>query len=148
MNTRRNRAASFVAMHDSGMTYQQIGDEHGISRERVRQVIREEFGDSVCQNGALHNRIMLRDIRDGESVTGVSERLGVSTATALYWARKKGTKLTRKNTVDKDKLGRYNEYADMGYTYSMAAQKEGVPQPNVSAFCKKHGIKLRDGRTK
>ena len=44
VNERARRAATVRDLRDAGMTYQQIADELGVSRQRVHQILKREAG--------------------------------------------------------------------------------------------------------
>lgn len=48
----RDRAASMLALYRAGYTLQQIGDQQGITRERVRQLMAKHFGVNHADGGA------------------------------------------------------------------------------------------------
>jgi hypothetical protein len=49
------RGANLLAAHQSGLTLQQIGDREGISRERVRQLIKSYETDAMAEDAADHS---------------------------------------------------------------------------------------------
>lgn len=143
------RAQRFMAMHDSGMTYQKIAEIEGISRERVRQVIRSEFPPSGRMTAATtkaRNSIPLPDVATSSQVADI---LGVKKHTARREMARRGVELQRVvRNPDEERLARYKSYAERGFTYTEAARVEGLATSNVSAYCRRHGITLRDGREK
>ena len=143
------RAQRFMAMHDSGMTYQKIAEIEGISRERVRQVIRSEFppsGRMPVATTKVRNSVPLPDVA---TVSQVADILGVKKHTARREMARRGVELQPVvRNPDEERIARYKSYADRGFTYTEVALVEGVSQPSVSANCRRYGITLCDGRVK
>lgn len=48
----RERAASMLALYQAGRTLEQIGQQYGITRERVRQLMTKHFGTRFADGGA------------------------------------------------------------------------------------------------
>lgn len=61
MSRDTSRDESIKAMYQSGMTLQQIGDQHSLSRERIRQVLRK-IGVSPESGGAAKRLSVKRDL--------------------------------------------------------------------------------------
>jgi len=49
---REKRQAAFVAMHEAGMSWQEIGDDQGVKRERAAQIARGVSGGSAKRTDA------------------------------------------------------------------------------------------------
>lgn len=143
------RAQRFMAMHDSGMTYQKIAELEGISRERVRQVIRSEFPPSVRMPVAKTKARDSVPLPSKATVSQVADILGVSKNAARRAMARRGVELLPAvRNPDEERLARYKSYAERGFTYTEAARVEGLATSNVSAYCRRNGITLRDGREK
>ena len=72
------RQEEILKLRKSGLTYAGIGSLLGISRERVRQIIK---GDKSTRKPGLDNQLML-------STSEVSQLLGVHTNTVRRWSNK------------------------------------------------------------
>ncbi len=141
------RAQRFMAMHDSGMTYQKIGEIEGISGERVRQVIRSEFPPSGRMPVATTKPMDSVPLPDAATVSQVADILGVSKNAARRSMARRGVELLPVvRNPDEERLARYKSYAKRGFTYTEAARVEGLETSNLSAYCRRHGITLREGR--
>lgn len=143
------RAQRFMAMHDSGMTYQKIADIEGISRERVRQVIRSEFPPSGRMTAATTKARDSVPLPPKATSSQVADILGVKKHTARREMARRGVELLPvERNPDEERLARYKSYADRGFTYTEVAIMEGLSQPRVSVYCRRYGIALVDGRVK
>lgn len=49
------RSSTMAALYEEGFTLQQIGDRYGVTRERVRQLIKKRHG-MTCADGGQHKR--------------------------------------------------------------------------------------------
>lgn len=101
------RAAKMAAMYRSGMTLQQIGDQYGLTRERVRQLMTKHQG--MRQSGGGHH------------IKAVARRQQSSAAKDARYLRKYGC--TFEQYVEVREIGR-----------AMRAQGIGVYKTPLRAF--------------
>ena len=74
-NSRRDEV---VKLRETGLTYAEIGSRLGISKERVRQILK---GKSVLQKPGLDSKVML-------TTADVARVLGLHTNTVRRWSNK------------------------------------------------------------
>lgn len=107
ISTSRARAAKMAALYRSGMTLQQIGEQYGLTRERVRQLMTKHQG--MRHNGG------------GQHIKAVARRQQSSAAKDARYLRKYGC--TFEQYVEVREIGR-----------AMRAQGAGIYQTPLRAF--------------
>ena len=89
------RNAEIISMRESGHTYDEIGTEHEISKERVRQILSETRPDLTGESSARFER-RLQDQRPLAVVQQVRRKLGLT-----------GQQLAKALRINQRTVGRY-----------------------------------------
>lgn len=93
------RDAAIVLEYKSGMTMLEVGERHGISRERVRQILKRKRYAERSARGYAVERAKRKDYRraravamaaDGLDAAAIATRLGVAVDTVNYYLRDAG----------------------------------------------------------
>lgn len=86
---------------------------------------------------------------DGMTIQEFAVAAGCSYSHAAKYGKDNGLKFdTERGRIVREKIARYKEYGNSGMSYGEVARLEGLAQSNISSFCHKYKIKLKDGRKK
>ena len=139
---------SLLVLREQGMTYRDIGDRHGLTRERIRQILK-----SVGRDGRIPKESRIPDrisavldeahelARSGETLAEIARRLGVnSSSLSSALAERFGFRF---RVGSRPKPGRDAEVVKLhaeGLTQAEIGCRLGVSQPIVSRFFKRLGL--------
>lgn len=156
-----SRNEDILEMIRQGHTYDEAGEKHGITRERVRQIVKA-YGEDGIQDEKMRNRERARRLDDERRraiVEDAAERGLTSTQLAAehgfspkYWedvARRNGVRIITENgnlmrvpsAVIAERDRQICEYLQEGHTQLEACDRFGLNQTNISRIAHKHGIR-------
>lgn len=153
-DTALDRNRRMQAAYEAGASLQEIADEHGISRQRVHQVL-SRLGVVMRPTGRIASEIDPNALADaynsGSTVASIAERFSVSPSTIRKALERQGfqVKLPRKlfNSVDERDAWVASSYED-GFTTAEIGVAIGLAQLTVTKILREQGVKVRHGGTR
>lgn len=136
-----SRTNDIMARWDAGETLKSIGDDYGITRERVRQIVKKAGGKSGMQrfDEAHTSSVALLSERPMTSTEAAME-LGVSRSTVLSLARKHGLKVEKRPTEITAHLKLLSERVAAGESFRSAAGTDPVLASMLARYCRDNSI--------
>lgn len=95
-SARELRTKEMVRRFDAGETLQSIGDDYGITRERVRQIVKKAGSIERQKLFALKRQGVATWIKLGATVEEVAARYGVPDVTIRRWMYQEGVRIPPK----------------------------------------------------
>lgn len=137
-----NRRAAILALYDAGETLEAIGDRFGVTRERVRQIVKKS-GRKPRRRQAeeCRERLAKRLVEmHGASAAEAANALGVSVESVRYLAKQEVVKFIHRNSDVEATLAALAERIKAGESIRHAAITGGVSSSTLQYYCRQHGI--------
>ena len=147
------RNQKMFEMRQDGMTLQEIGEVFGITRERVRQIIRRDRPDLISYTaGRVRIDKIVDQFSEGKTPTEIAKEFKITRNTVRYHLNKlcpeeydEYLRKIRKRPVNKNE-DILRELASKGYSKTEAAREIGCSSSYVSEVASHAEIDFRDGR--
>lgn len=137
-----SRNARIVAMVKGGLTRSEVARQMGISRERVRQIVKPILGKSIDRARAVTDaeRDAIIDLaKRGLHAKGISEVVGRSIRAVVNTCARSNVQITNGNDVFGDELRRNAvDLVAKGMTYAEVANRLGMTRSAVAGACHRH----------
>lgn len=141
------RNQEIAARFDAGETLEAIATDHGITRERVRQIVtrmgckprREAYGDLRAE---IADAARVEWLTTAELVN----RFGVSAATVLSAVALAGISLPTRTKQEEDELSALAERVRAGESIRSIAGADHSLEGRLGRYCRSKGIKAAHGR--
>lgn len=146
-----DRHAVILARFEGGETLQQIGDDFGITRERVRQIVKKEGGKARGKGNRRRTvpvwsklDTVRRLAADGLSIPEIAAAIGDSGQNIRNACLKSGITVSRgKRKITPAVVERAFDIAadyKAGISGSKIARKYGIPAPTIYRFLRVAGV--------
>lgn len=130
-----------------GRTYQSIGKELGLSRERIRQLAKmHNLGGGFAATHERHHQIV-HMIKEGESVDSITLRFGYPATYVKKLARDYGVGLAAQAKARFDEeLSPYVDLVRFGASIHSVAKGDRALEARIRAACRNAGVTILRGR--
>jgi hypothetical protein len=142
------RRTNIIALFEDGETLASIGEQFGITRERVRQIVRAAGMKPRLAQGKERRAAIATQMRD-EAMTAkmAAERFGFDPADAHRIAHEFGFILTPEpRLIDEPRFAEMAEKVRGGMSIRNAAGSDHPTEAALARYCEEHGIKSVHGR--
>lgn len=138
------RNADIIERHLNGERHPSIAESHGITRERVRQIIARNQEDSrTYANQKKWDAIIADAVERKLTAMEVAKEQNCGDNQVRYNAKSRKVTLPRVSISDLSALKRGAGFVLMGESIYRASFKAGVTQARLSSYLRKVGIKSR-----
>lgn len=144
------------ALYRSGNTLQEIGDEFGVTRERVRQILRKSGVPTMGHRGSKNYKVTREQVAEilalapRYSASEIARHLGIARQNVFNHLRKHGVAARRGRmgprsaTIEKA-MAIADDYV-AGLKTREIAERHGLMQPEIYRFLKVAGVKTLRGK--
>lgn len=144
----RERLADILKRHNKGEKHTTIAASYGISRERVRQIVKKAGGRAkqCVRDDAKDRRLStISELASrGFSVDAIAMELRISQPYVRTLASEAGVRCSSAGLLDnRKKLKRAAGFVLQGASYKVAARKADISATHVRTYCHAIGIKSR-----
>ena len=135
------RTDDIMARWDAGETLKSIGDDYGITRERVRQIVKKAGGKSGRKRmNEAHGATAALLSESPMTATEAMAETGFSRAVVLGVAKKFGVKVEKRPAELTAHLKRLSERVAAGESFLSAAGKDHTLAGMLARYCRDNGI--------
>lgn len=139
------RMIDILKRHNSGEAHTTIAASFGITRERVRTIIKKAGGEprQVARDDMKDERVAVISEMNarGISIDAIADELGISQAYVRVLASTAGIRCRTASSLDRrKKLKRAAGFVLQGASYNVAASKVGMSSQHVRVYCRAVGI--------